>query len=559
MPEVMQGACRRTLAAVSFLLSLPGVAADYPPEPVRPGFLAPDPAPYFELPPIAPRPPATPAAGKALRIERVTFAGNTVIPTVELEEIARPYLGRAAGAAEIEELRQKLTRRYVERGYVNSGALLDPAATGNATLGFRIVEGRLAAIRLRGLDDLNDLYVASRLARESDGPFNIEVLRERFQLLLGDPLFTRMNARLVPGARPDEAMLDVDIERARAYQLTLYANNHRPPSIGSIALGLRGWWRNLTGRGDLIEASIEDSAKWDSGIRVSLGAHAPLNARGTAISFQYDRGRSSVVEEPLTILGIRSVLESADVGLGQSLFESLRTKFTLGANFVARENRTWLLGVPFSFVPGEPEGRTRAATWRFWQELTHRTEVHALVVRSTFSLVRNNLRASLDLESSLQPDRRYAFWLGQAQYARRVRENGAQVLIRATIQETRDILLSLDGMSIGGVRTVRGFRENQLIRDEALILSAEFEWPIVRDSEQGLQLLVAPFYDYGHGRSRGAPAATLESLGLAARLRWARASANLAIAKRLRYPASVAATHGNLQDHGVHFDLAYSF
>ncbi len=553
----MEGACRRILAAAPFLFSLPGVAADSPPEPVRPDFLAPDPEPFFQLPPVAPRAPAIPTAGKAVRIERVIFTGNTVIPTAELEEIANPFLGRLAGAAEIEELRQRITRRYVERGYVNSGALLDPAATGNATLGFQIAEGRLAAIRLRGLDGLSDLYVASRLAREGEGPFNIEVLRERFQLLLADPLFTRMNARLVPGARPGEAILDVDIERARAYQLTLYADNHRPPSIGSNALGVRGWWRNLTGRGDLIEASIEDSAKWDSGIRVSLGAHAPLNARGTAVSFQYDRGRSSVIEEPLTILGIKSVLESADVGLSQSLFETLRTKFTLGANFVARENRTWLLGEPFSFIPGEPEGRTRTATWRFWQELTHRSEMHALVVRSTFSFVRDNLQASPEVESSSQPDRRYALWLGQAQYARRVWKDGAQVVVRATIQETRDLLLSLDGMSIGGARTVRGFRENQLIRDRAQILSAEFEWPVVRDSQRELQLSLSPFYDYGHGTSRGTPGATLSSLGLAARLRWGRVSANLAIAKRLLYPQSVGASKGRLQDHGIHFEVAY--
>jgi hemolysin activation/secretion protein len=556
MLEVSDGPWPRLLAGALIFLSGSVAAIEPPAEPPLPGFL-PKAPPAFQLPPVPSQPGAPGPSGRGLRVMRVVFHGNAAIPTAELDALAAPYVGRQIGAAEIEELRQRLTRHYVERGYVNSGALLASSADG--VLAYEIVEGRLVALRLRGLDDLHESYVADRLARQGDGAFNIEVLRERFQLLLGDPLFTRMNARLVPGAQPAEAILDVDIERARPYQLTLYSNNYRPPSIGSYAVGVRGWLRNLTGRGDLIEGSIEDSAKWDSGIRLSLGARAPFNSHGTAVSVQYDRGRSSVVEEPLAILGIKSVLESVDIGLSQTFVETLRVKFAMGINFIGRENSTWLLGIPFSFVPGEPEGRTRTATGRFWQEFTHRSENQALVVRSTFSFVRDNLEETPDVQSASQPDRRYALWLGQAQYARQVWENDAQVVVRATIQETRDRLLTLDGMPIGGASTVRGYRENQLIRDKARIFNAEFEWPVVRDSDRALQLSVMPFYDYGHGRNLGAPAATLSSLGVAARLRWSRLSANLAIAKRLVYPASAGATHGNLQDHGVHFDVAYNF
>ena len=50
------------------------------------------------------------AAGASIRVDRVVFTGNTAIPQLELEEIARPYVGRQVSEAEIEELRQKITR-----------------------------------------------------------------------------------------------------------------------------------------------------------------------------------------------------------------------------------------------------------------------------------------------------------------------------------------------------------------------------------------------------------------------------------------------------------------
>jgi hemolysin activation/secretion protein len=552
MREVTPGARARRLAAVLCVIaSTPAWPVDPPPEPARPEFLPK--APAFRLPPVAPRP----APGE-LRIEirDVAFSGNTVVPTADLDAIARGFVGRRVGGAEIEELRQALTRLYVERGYVNSGAVFDSASS-DGVLRYRIIEGRLVAIRIRGLDDLDERYVAARLARASDGPFNADVLRERFQLLLNDPLFARINARIVPGGAPGEAILDVDVERAPRHQLSVYANNYRPPSIGSNGLGLRGWIRNLTGHGDVVEGSLEDSWLWDSGIRLTLAARMPVNALGTGVFARYERGRSSVVEEPLAILGIRSVLESAEVGVTQTFEETLRRKVSAGVSFLGRENRTWLLGIPFSFVPGEPEGRTRTGSIRFWQEYTLRSEADAFVARSTFSFVRTNLEESPELVSPLQPDRRYHLWLGQAQYARRIGESGAQAVLRATVQRTNDRPLALDALPIGGVASVRGYRENQLLRDSARIFNAELEWPVPREADQRWTATLVPFADYGRGRGRHQPATTLASVGMAGRLAWGRLTASLALAHKLTHPAAIDAAHGNLQDRGVHFELAW--
>ena len=529
-------------------------------KPARPEYLPSKPAEVFQLPPISPS-AAMPAitSPETRLINRVAFKGNRVIAAADLDAIAQPYLRRPIGVAEIEELRQKLTRFYIDRGYINSGALLATEAKESDVLVFEIVEGQLAGIRLRGLDRLSEDYVTYRLTRAGDGPFNANTLRERFQLLLNDPLFARMNARLMPGSRLGEAILDVDIVRARPYQLTLFANNYRPPSIGSEAVGLSGWIHNVTGLGDVVEASIQDSAHLDSGLRGSIGIRLPINRYGTGLSLQYDRGRSSVIEEPLTVLDIKSILESRDIGVTQTFIETLRDKFTMGVNYVERDNHTSLLGSPFSFVPGEPDGVTKTKGWRFWQEYSHRSEQQVLAVRSTFSFVRNNLQDIAGLSVTAQPQRSYALWLGQAQFARQILENGAQFIARGTFQHTRDTLLALDGMPIGGVNTVRGFRENQLIRDNVRIFNVELDYPIKRNEAGSWQMSLIPFYDYGRGRNKGTPSATLSSWGLATKMRWQRLNLYAAYAKRIGSPESVNSRKSNLQDKGFHFYLGYDF
>src|SRR5262245_49274775 len=537
-------------AEVGDHLNVPGAS--------RPDFLPSKPGESFQLPPVETpsAPPLSPTAPQ-VRIERVIFRGNTVFAQSALDAVAAPYVGSILSASELEELRQKLTRYYVDRGYVNSGVLLAEVSADNSVV-FDVVEGRLTAVRLRGMERLNENYVARRFLRDADRPLNLDVMRERFQILLNDPLFDRMNARLLPDVRPGEAILDIDVVRARPYQLTAFFNNYRPPSIGSESVGLSGWVRNLTGQGDLLEASLQASPQQTESARGNLGWRMPLGYSGTFLSVAIERGRSSVIEESLSALDIRSTLKSVEVGLGQSLFESLAQKLTLGLNYVNRENRSFLLDAPFSFVAGEPEGVTKEQLWRFWQEYSYRTETYVLAFRSTFTFGKNNIQdiAGLPLAT---PERRFQIWLGQAQFARQVMANGAQLIVRGTTQQTEDRLVPLDGISVGGVYTVRGYVENQLVRDVGEILNVEFEYPLLRSAGAGLNVVLIPFYDYGRARNNGGAAASISSLGLASRVRWQGLSVDIAIAKRLAHPDFISSSKENLQERGIHFQLSYNF
>ncbi len=545
--------------AVPLAQQAPGNQPGQPPELPRPGFVPAPPSGLFTLPPV-PQPgalPAGPAAGMGL--QRVEIGGNTVVPTADLQAAAAPYLGRAVDDEALERLRQQLTRVYVERGYVNSGLLLRGVDAAQGVARFEVVEGRLSGVEVAGLGRLHDDYLRAQLLRPDDGPLNLDLLRERFQLLLGDPLFTRLNARLVPGAEPGQAVLVVEAERARPWDLTLFANNHRPVSTGAAAAGVSGTVRNLTGRGDALDATLQSPLEHGSDWRTTLAWRMPLGHRGTQLHLGYDHGDSSLVQAPVRALDIQSRLTSREIGLSQTLHETLAHRFAIGASRVWRDNRTTLLGEPFSFVVGEPTGETRERLWRFWQEGVLRSEVQVLALRSTFTWGRNNVQAVPDLPVAGAFPSSFRTWLGQAQYVRQLRSDGTQLVVRGSVQRSGQRLLALDGMAVGGVATVRGYRENQIVRDQGHVLSVELEWPVLRDAERGLRVVLVPFVDHGRGRNHGERATTLKSAGLATRVTWNRLSVDLTLARRLGQPAETRDQGSNLQDQGVHLQVAYRF
>jgi len=528
-------------------------------EPARPGFLPAIPAEPFALPPVERRPLSPDATGQDGKfVEKIVFRGNTAIPTEELAAVAAPYRGRVVGAAEVEELRQALTRHYIEQGYINSGALREADAP-DRTLAFRIVEGRISSVRLRGMDSLDDAYVGDRLLRAGDGPANIDVLRERFQMLLSDPLIGRMNARLLPGEQPGEAILDIDVVRNRPYQVTAYFNNYHSPAIGSEFVGIAGSFANLTGRGDRLDLSYQDSTESTSGGWGSIAWSVPLNFSGTSFNVQAQHIKSAVVEYPLDSLNIKSTLDIVDAGLSQIVFETLRQRFAVGVNGIYRQNSTTLLGEPFSFVPSEPDGTTKAGTLRLWQEYAYRLENQVLALRSTFSFVHDNLQTIEGAPPAPHPDTNYGYWLGQAQYARQVLDNGAQVVLRGTLQTTGDRLLALDLIPVGGVYTVRGYRENQIVRDTGEVFNAEFHYPLLQEARHGVGAVLFPFFDWGKGRNQGESGTILSSYGLGARLNWRGVQIDVSKAWRLIHPAILDSLHGTAQDRGVNFQVTCSF
>jgi len=486
-------------------------------------------------------------------LRQVRFEGATRFTGAELQALAAPFLNRPLRPLDLEDLRQRVTRAYVERGHVNSGAVIAPGALQGEVLTLRVVEGRLARLQQRGLQGLAPQYLESRLRREGE-VLDVAVLQERFQLQLADPLFTRLNARLLPDDAPGEAVLDVEATRAPPWQLALFTHNHVAPAVGSVQLGLEGTWRNLLGWGDALALTL---AGGEASTQVDGTWLVPLLASRTTLSLRWARGASSVVEEPVAVLDLASRVVTREATLTHPLIDEPRQRVALGLVHAARRNRTTLADFPIAFTPGEPESGLRLETWRLFQELTLRRERDVYALRVSALHGRNNLVPEPLVPQ--QPPGRYRIWQaqGQASWATSglAGEPAGPLLVRALLQRSPDRLVPLERLAVGGRYTVRGYRENQLVRDNGWAVGVEWHWRLWQDTAQGARLTLAPLLDAGAAWNQGEAKSRLASAGLG--LLWAQGGleAELFVARRLERRDTP--TSGDLQDHGIHFLLRW--
>ena len=499
---------------------------------------APPRGPRFELPPLPPAQPGGLASGRTVFVRDVVVTGNTALPPGRLDEIARPYEGREVALEELFRLKDELTLAYVNAGYVNSGAVLPDQEVSGGIVRLEVVEGRLETVEITGTRALDARFLERRVRLGAGRPLDIVALQERLQLLLLDPSIERLDARLLPGSAPGQARLEVAVEEApRRLSVDLGAANDQSPSIGGTRGELAVTWRNLLGRGDPLRLTLRGS----EGLReVGFGYAFPLTARDLRVRIEGEASEADIVDDEVEDLDIESSSRSLTLGLSTPVYETVANRVGLDLALVRERNRTSLLDEPFAFSPGTDEGRTDLTLLRLTQDWLHRGRSRAVSAASTFTVGLDALGATAGGE----PDGQFLAWLAQAELVQRLFSDTDALALRGTLQLTADPLLASEQFAVGGLGSVRGYRINELVRDNGWALSAEYRLPVLpwllrrlvpdpAARPEGATLELVPFVDAGGAWNHdGADledddADTLLSVGLGLRGAFRRLSAEL--------------------------------
>ncbi len=441
------------------------------------------------------------SAALRIHVREFRFEGNTVFTSAELSRLVEPYTGRDISSEELEEARRLVTLYYVNHGYINSGALIPEQDTGDGIITIRIVEGVLSSVRVSGNRWLRESFIEGKLRRWRDTPVNMDRLREGLQLLRQDPNVSQVNAELKPGVLPGQSLLDVRVQDQNPFRVGIQVDNDRPASVGADEVLFLAGDRNLTGHGDPLDITYGIAEGGNHGFKFSdfnneSGSYRiPLTAYDTTLRVYGSKNDFAIVEEPVSQTNVRSESYSAGATLRQPFYQTANRELALAVTFERRYSKSTVSGLPFTGMPGAPDGVNEVSALRVAQEWVDRNLNQVVALRSTFSVGLDAFGITDE-----DPDRNGKFfsWLGQAQYVRRLFDTPNQIVIHADGQWSPHPLLSLEQFTLGGPDTVRGYRVNQVVSDEGVDSSAELRLPVVFNARGDAMLQFAPFIDFGN-------------------------------------------------------------
>lgn len=550
------------------------LAQNQPPNPIPPRTpeppirdIEPQLPPPVELDPTpTPTPPGLLEIPGKITVKQFKFLGNTAFNDAELNKALQDLIGQPISFAELLQAEEIIRNKYTagcqgdnsQPCYLNSGAFIPAEQTftqDNATITIQVVEGGIENIAITGLTKLRSGYIRSRIQQGISQPLERDKLLEQLQILQLDPLIQNISAELAAGTRPEKSILELSVTEADPFFVELFTDNARAPSVGSWRRGIRFTERNLFGFGDRLGGEYVNT---DGSNAVDLSYSVPITARNTTVNIRGGVTSTEVVEEPFDRADIIGDSFNFEFGVRQPVYRTPTTEIAVGLLGTRQESNTEIMGQNADLSPGaDASGETRISALRFNQEYTKRTLQDVLALRSQFNVGLDVLDSSIN--SDPVPDSRFFAWRGQGQYVRRLGQQNLLV-VRSDLQLATTNLVPLEQFSVGGLQSVRGYRQDALLTDNGFFTSAEVRWGIYQANSVRGSLSLVPFLDFGIGWNDDSDNNPEENvlLGLGLGLQWQMGDTFNA---RLDYGIPLTDVEDNdntLQEDGIYFSVNYS-
>ncbi|MEM9507820.1 MAG: ShlB/FhaC/HecB family hemolysin secretion/activation protein [Cyanobacteria bacterium P01_E01_bin.35] len=496
---------------IACLGSKPAIAQNFEPlnpEPSTPN--QPQPLPTRDNPlddslPIPPLPESVLDIPGTITVEQFGFVGSTIFSPTELNEAVAEFTGKPISFAQLIEAANAITELYVSQGYITSGAYIPAQSLDGSTVQIQVLEGSLKEIEVTVLQGrLNESYIRNRLEKKTSTPLNINQLQSALQLLQINPLIKSLNAELAAGIEPGTNLLTVSVIPADTFSLEINLNNDRNISIGTFERGIRLEEGNLFGIGDQFRLIYDNT---DGSNQFGGGFTLPVNSRDGSLSFDFRLAFNEIVQPSFEDLDLDIESRNYDLTLRQPILQratpEVSQELALSLTATRRESEGTIMDEPQPLTPGADEnGELDTSVLSIAQEYLQRNRQQVFSVRSQFNFGLDLLDSTI-LEE--EPDSEFFSWRGQFSYLRLLNSPeetsviGSSILLRSELQLAVDPLISTEQFSLGGINTVRGFRQDALLTDNGFLAAAEVRLPVARFSKLNATLQLAPFIDFGTG------------------------------------------------------------
>ena len=505
--------------------------------------------------------------------QRIAITGNKRFSDAELLAVTAFSPEEPYDISDLAAMADAVTRHYVSHGHINSGAVCEEQDPGD--LRVIVTEGTIAEVSvihrdanglIRPADDclfcltstqrrLRESYLRARVAGKPGAILDFEQLQSRIQTLQMNPNIKRLQAELRPGTRPGEARVELALEETHPWAYGMDVHNHLPPSVGAEQLDAWFASRNLTGFSDtldlrvgLFEGGTQDTKarafdQWSA--RYSL----PIRWDDTTLEVFGSRQAYVILEEPFNELDINGSSWTAGSGLRRPWFQRPDGSLWFGASLSRIHSETELMDMPFSISQGYVDGEV---------DLTQFTLRADWLKREANRVVAATIESALGLDalgatrSNLAADSSFLILRANAQYLVKVGSKGHLLSLRAASQWADDALPSPVQWTMGGNASVRGYRENDVVRDIGTTAGMEYRIPLMENEGGTLQGIL--FTDAGLAADyQGDDSITLWSVGLGVAWTyksWLRGELFLGVPILNRTDNDT-----DLQDHGVHFRI----
>jgi len=459
------------LAATPALAQVQGTPGSLQPGRVGKDIEPPKPTPEIKpseviLPPIETQQPPANAQETKFVLREVIVSGNAAIPTSRLTAIWADGMGKEISLAEVYRYALAVTDLYQREGYVLSLAVVPVQQISQGKVQLSVVEGYIDGVDVQDANGAAMPEATARLAAKLTGerPLKLATL-ERALLLLNDEPGTSARAYLRRSANPGATNLAVIVTR-RPLSASVSVGNHGTKLLGPERYGLSVGENGQFGLRESNSLSLQGT--YDGRLTVwSYAGDAPIGNDGLkgALSYSQSRARPKPRAGSLDLL-LRS--DTTTFGLSYPIRRSREGDLAVRVNLSFENAWSDALGLRLNEDKVRP--MRAGVTWSGIDDWGGINIADAEISHGIRGLGASPVDSPLLTREKSKID-----FTKLTIYMARLQTFGAgwSALGALTGQYSRDRLVPLEQLGLGGEQFLRGFDASELLGDKGFGIKLE--------------------------------------------------------------------------------------
>jgi len=399
--------------------------------------------------------------------------GGHLLPNVEVEAAVYPYLGPYRTTGDVEQARGALEQAYRDKGYQTVTVQIPPQKLGSGVVILQVMRGEVARLRVHGSRyfSIDQIKREAPSLQEGQSPNFSQVTHDL--LVLNELPDRQVTPTVRPGETPGSVDVDLNVKDKLPLHGSLEINNRY--STGTTQLRLNGSvsYDNLWQLGHSIGFSFQVSPEDPGQVKVFSGyylARIPdmswlsLMLQGTKQNSDVNTlGGIGVAGNGETV-GLRAIISLPPLtDFYQSLSLGFDYKhFTQDVQISGTDTLTPVTYYPFS-----------AAYSGNWIGKGYETDLNASVNLATSQLGSSNATFDLNRHGASGD---FMYFRGDLSHTHDL-PGGFQLFAKAQGQAADQPLVNSEQFSGGGLGTVRGLLESEVLGDNGILGTVELRTP----------------------------------------------------------------------------------
>ena len=427
------------------------------------------------------------APGEVITFElkKIVTDASAVLTDAELDAIIKPYEGKQVQLNDIYAIVDKINALYNDKGYVTCRAFLPPQTITDGTVKLLLVEGRTGSTIVNNNKYTKTKYITNRMHLAKGEIANIKRLNKDL-LLFNATNSTQLRIMMKAGTEPGTTDYEITAYEPMRDTWTIFEDNAGSDTSGEYRTGLFFNTKSLSGHCDALSLGtvISEGTK-----AANVMYSRSLGRSGTKMNLVYSTNAVEVVKGEYEDM-IKGHANSYAIGFTQPIVVNETTRTELSLDYNRQNSKTDFMpaGTRFNIVDDSVQDFSLGFA------MTNYGASHVFYQKHSY--VRGYSESAPDM--SAQNSQNFGFYKFNAMY-QKLYKAGQMWSLRADAQWSgSEGMVSSRQFYMGGMYSVRGYKENYLGGDSGFTFSAEYAVPVINKNTSAFT-----FFDYGHMYGNG--------------------------------------------------------